>query len=203
MHLSQSTSSAMKVRPAGLAPFDRFGPQVAVALMCALAGPTVSEARSDGLAARVVVTAGSQTADTFGSSKISAGLLEVDASSLIGSAAKRAIGVAGFARLSSFFDLHEGWDGKGSQPIALASIEQFSRFFAVTSLQPENLGIFMSSRGNVVVNWDDPVTGLVELEFTPDGVEYFVEQGEDEGFVLGSDVGLSALMERVLTSCLT
>lgn len=200
MHLSQSTSSAMKVQPVGLSPFDRFGPRVAVALACALAGPAVSEAHSDGLATRVVVTAGSQTADTFGSSKISAGLLEVDASSLIGNAAKRALGVAGLARLSSFFDLHEGWDGKGSQPISLASIEQFSRFFAVTSLQPKNLGIFMSSRGNVVVNWDDPVTGLVELEFTTDGVEYFVEHGEDEGFVLGSDVGLSALMERVLTS---
>ena len=137
------------------------------------------------------------TPDTQQLSMIKVGLLQANDSTLIGDAARSVIGTAGLTRLQSFFQLQGGWDGKSSKPIDLKSVEVFSSFFSDTGLRPKQLGIFMSAQGNVVVNWPDQDNRLVELEFLPNGVDYFIESSGEEGTVPKGDIGFSKLMIRL------
>ena len=137
------------------------------------------------------------TPDTQQLSTIKVGLLQANDSTLIGEDARFVIGAAGLKRLQSFLRLQNGWDGKSSKPINLKSVEVFSSFFADSGLRPKELGIFMSAQGNVVVNWPDHDDRLVELEFLPNGVEYFMESSGEEGTVPKGDIGFSKLMIRL------
>lgn len=137
------------------------------------------------------------TPDTQQLSTIKVGLLQANDSTLIGEDARSVIGAAGLKRLQSFLRLQNGWDGKSSKPINLKSVEVFSSFFADSGLRPKELGIFMSAQGNVVVNWPDHDDRLVELEFLPNGVEYFMESSGEEGTVPKGDIGFSKLMIRL------
>lgn len=119
---------------------------------------------------------------------------------LISGPAKDAIGTNGLKRLETFFRLQAGWDGTASKPIDLNSVAVFSRFFAETRLNPKRLGVFMSARGNVVVNWPEQDGQLVELEFHSGGVDYFIESVGDEGTVANDDVGFSRLFQLVSES---
>ncbi|MFC5438513.1 hypothetical protein [Rhodanobacter ginsenosidimutans] len=111
----------------------------------------------------------------------------------IGPSAKAVLGELGIQRLESFLQLRAGWDGPTSKPIRLDSIDVFSQFFSDTALRPEQMGVFMSAEGNVVVNWLDKTAQLVELEFDPDGVNYFIENGEIEGTISANDLSLSGV----------
>lgn len=137
------------------------------------------------------------TPDTQQLSTIKVGLLQANDSTLIGEEARSVIGAAGLKRLQSFLRLQSGWDGKSSKPINLKSVEVFSSFFADSGLRPKKLGIFMSAQGNVVVNWPDQDDWLVELEFLPNGVDYFMESSGEEGTVPKGDIGFSKLMLRL------
>ena len=137
------------------------------------------------------------TPDTQQLSTIKVGLLQANDSTLIGEGARSVIGAGGLKRLQSFLRLQNGWDGKSSKPINLKSVEVFSSFFADSGLRPKELGIFMSAQGNVVVNWPDHDDRLVELEFLPNGVEYFMESSGEEGTVPKGDIGFSKLMIRL------
>ena len=137
------------------------------------------------------------TADTPHAATVKIGVLQNDESTLLSGAAMAAIGATGLKRLKDFFDLQAGWDGRASKPISLQSVDVFSRFFEDTGLRPERLGIFMSSQGNVVVNWPDPGGELIELEFQPAGIEYFFERSDEEGFVPRSDLGFSMLHSKL------
>ena len=136
--------------------------------------------------------------DTQQSLMVRVGLLREGVSTLISEGAKAAIGNAGLKRLENFFNLQAGWDGGESQPINLKSVEVFSNFFAETGLRPEGLGLFMSAQGNVVANWLGRDGQLVELEFLPSGIEYFIERSGEEGVVPKGDIGFTKLLNRVL-----
>ena len=55
----------------------------------------------------------------------------------------------------------------------------------------------MSAQGNVVVNWPDQDGQLVELEFLPSGIDYFIERSGEEGTVPKGDIGFTKLLNRV------
>lgn len=137
-----------------------------------------------------------EATDTQQSSAIRVGVLHESASTLISDAARAAVGTAGLKRLESFFQLKSGWDGVGSKPINLNSIASFSNFFDETGLRPEGLGVFMSAQGNVVVNWLDKHRQLVELEFSPSGLDYFIEENGEEG-TLTKDMRFGQLLSRI------
>lgn len=137
------------------------------------------------------------TADTHQSSTIKPGLLQEHVSTLISERATVAVGAAGLKRLESFLQLRPGWDGNHSKPVDLQSVETFSNFFSSTGLRPNKLGVFMSAQGNVVVNWPDQNGSLVELEFQPSGVEYFIEKTGDEDLVTSDGVGFHKLATKL------
>ena len=148
-------------------------------------------------APRGPIVVGCMTSDTQQSSTVKVGLLLEDVSTLITDAASAAVGTAGLKRLGNFFRLQAGWDGRASKPIDLNSVAVFSSFFAETGLRPDQLGVFMSAQGNVVVNWPDQAGQLIELEFHSSGVDYFIERSGEEGTVKRGDFGFSKLLNRV------
>ena len=128
--------------------------------------------------------------DTQTLSTIKVGLLLSDVSTLISNAAKEAIGNSGIARLESFFNLQTGWDGAESKAINLESVEMFSNFFDYTNFRHDELAVFMSAYGNVVINWPEHDNEIIELEFSPSGIDYFIERNEEEGTVTYDNIGL-------------
>ncbi|MFA7496346.1 MAG: hypothetical protein AB7C98_04775 [Acidithiobacillus sp.] len=134
---------------------------------------------------------------TTQSSFVKNGLLQESIATLISEEARNVLGTAGLKRLENFFRLKSGWDGRDSKPINLSSVEAFSDFFTSTSFCPKRLGIFMSGRGNVVVNWLDQHEHLTELEFEPSSVDYFIERNGEEGTVPRNKLGFSKLFNVV------
>lgn len=194
MHLTPSTNDRLRYRVPGLFSGTVGSSMIAVAHL--LATPA-NAAESQRAAPRGLVVVGCTTSDTHQSSTVKVGLLHEDVSTLISNAARAAVGTAGLTRLENFFRLQAGWDGRASKPIDLNSVAVFSSFFAETGLRPDQLGVFMSAQGNVVVNWPDQDGQLVELEFHSSGVDYFIERSGEEGTVARGDIGFSKLLDRV------
>ena len=197
MHLTLSTSDHTQYRTPGLLSGTVGSLMIAFVHLPAVAALEVQPAQAAQRGFKVVNCA---TSDTQQSSTVKVGLLQGDQATLISAPAKEAIGANGLKRLETFFRLQAGWDGTASKPIDLNSVAVFSRFFAETRLNPERLGVFMSARGNVVVNWPEQDGQLVELEFHSDGVDYFIESASDEGTVPIGDVGFSKLFQLVSES---
>ncbi|TAL73661.1 MAG: hypothetical protein EPN79_01430 [Burkholderiaceae bacterium] len=197
MDLNLSTSDHTEYRNSGLISETVGSLVIAFALMPASAAVLAQPAQ---VVPREITIVNCATSDTQQSSMVKMGLLQDDQTTLISEPAKDAIGLHGLKRLKNFFRLQAGWDGAVSKPIDLSSIGVFSRFFAETHLCPERLGVFMSGRGNVVVNWLDQDGHLVELEFHSAGVDYFIEGTGDEGMVSVDDVGFSKLFKLVSES---
>jgi hypothetical protein len=195
MSLAQYSSSISEYPGAGVP--STVGGTVVIAMTCLLGMPMVQAVEVQRYMPSSVIVANSATRDTLQSSTVKAGFLQEKTSTLISNAAKVAIGNAGFKRLENFFLLSAGWDGSASKPIDLSSVVVFSRFFSETGLRPNRLGIFMSAQGNVVVNWLDQDERLVELEFLPTGIEYFIERSGEEGTVPNGDIGFTKLFNRV------
>ena len=195
MSLVQYSSDSSKYHASGLP--STVGGTVIVAMFHLLAMPMTQAVEAQPRMPFGVLVVDSMTFDTLRSSTVNVGLLQEETSTLISDAAKAAIGDAGLKRLENFFRLSAGWDGRASKPIDLNSVAVFSRFFSETGLRPDDLGIFMSAQGNVVVNWPDQDSRLVELEFLPSGIDYFIERSGEEGNVPKGDIGFTRLLNRV------
>ncbi len=116
----------------------------------------------------------------------------------LGGAARSVLGEHGLGRLQQFASLRAGWDSATSKPLDLQSVFAFSRFFESTGLHPDGLAVFMSSRGNVVVNWLASDNQMIELEFSAmDGIYYFIESTSEEGVISNSDIGFSQLYRKI------
>lgn len=112
---------------------------------------------------------------------------------LLGTTSRGALGANGIQRLEDFTRFDAGWDTPGSQPLDIKSVVSFAKFFDETSLHPTGMSVFMSSSGNVVANWLEAFGQMIELEFSPDGIHYFIESASDEGVHPNDDVGRSRL----------
>jgi hypothetical protein len=118
---------------------------------------------------------------------------------LLGATAREALGKNGIERLEQFARLDAGWDTPTSKPLNIASVISCARFFEETGLCPVGLSVFMSSGGNVVINWLDNSGQLVELEFDSGHIHYFLESESDEGSLPNNDLGLSQLLKILVT----
>ena len=194
MHLTLSMNDRPQYRVTGSFAGTVGSSMIAIAHLLAIPADAAEVQRP---APRGAIVVGCKTSDTQQSSTVKVGLLQEDVSTLISDAANAAVGTAGLKRLGNFFRLQAGWDGRASKPIDLNSVAVFSSFFAETGLRPDQLGVFMSAQGNVVVNWPDQAGQLIELEFHSSGVDYFIERSGEEGTVKSSDFGFSKLLNRV------
>ena len=100
--------------------------------------------------------------------------------SSLSATARLALGEKGVKRLEQFVRLRINWDGQGSHTLSEASVTCFSQFLHDTNLRPDGMAVFMSTEGNVVINWLDD-GALIELEFATEGVQYYFERTGEEG----------------------
>lgn len=112
-------------------------------------------------------------------------------------AAAVAIGSRGVDRLLGFKSLAPGWDGEDSHALSLQSLQRFSEFFSASQLTSLGVAVFMSHAGNVVINWHDGKGRLIEIEFFPKKIEYFVESSALDDSVLISEDGMSRVYEII------
>lgn len=108
-------------------------------------------------------------------------------SALLNDASKSALGAGGVARLSDFENLASGWDGLDAAKLSFKSFETFNYFFALTNLKPPRMGAFMSSEGNLIVNWVDQFGKIIELEFLEDCVSVYSELSDDTHTLYAND----------------
>lgn len=97
---------------------------------------------------------------------------------------KRIIGDHGVQRFEEFKRYHDGWDygrGKALSPRSVATFEAFLR--QVPELSAVEPSLFLTSEGNLQLGWEDGEGGVVEVDFLPDGVEYYIDTTGEEGTV--------------------
>jgi hypothetical protein len=117
--------------------------------------------------------------------------------SALGAEAAAALGVRGVKRLKAFQQLQPGWDSGRGEALQIDSLRALSSFFEETMLRPPRLSVFMSGEGHLAVSWTDSKDQLIELEFFPDRIEFFIEATGDEGSVPRGDIGSSKLLAVV------
>ncbi len=102
------------------------------------------------------------------------------------------LGTRGWGRLLYFQRCYsQGWgeNGKG-QPLSPRSVEALFRFLEALPTSENKPSVFLTDEGNVELGWENSADAAVQVEFTPDGAEYFIERGT-EGTV--SHSGLAGL----------
>jgi hypothetical protein len=119
---------------------------------------------------------------------------------VLGTSARNALGAHGVERLNQFAKFEAGWDAPNSKPLDIRSVISFARFFEETSIRPIGVSVFMSSSGNIVINWLDKAGGLIELEFDEQGIHYFNESASDEYMLPDTDVGRTQLLKLLFDS---
>lgn len=93
------------------------------------------------------------------------------------------LGKHGQSRLAEFREYPPGWDdgiGKPFDEVSLSVLEYFLTAYDRFDVPPS---IFFSREGNVILGWEDASGGVIELEFTRSGIEFYVECAGAEGEV--------------------
>lgn len=154
---------------------------VILAAGACLAGATAAEARAAAPASQVPVGRHDYVAlQVFAVEVGSARIKSLSANDdFVNYRAAAAIGVRGVERLKKFSTLPNGWDGRDGQPLNKDSLDRLSDFFALTNFNAPDLSVFMTSEGNAVINWQRN-DGLVEVEFGPTELSYYIEGSDVE-----------------------
>jgi len=115
---------------------------------------------------------------------------------LLSENSKRIIGENGLYRFEEFKRYPRGWDGGHGKPLShrsITSLETFLRQLPELAIRQPSL--FLTHQGNLQLGWEDKLGNVVELEFFPDKVEYYLESLNEEGMV---DLkGLHLLVDKV------
>ncbi|MFK4132414.1 hypothetical protein ACI2KR_09050 [Pseudomonas luteola] len=99
------------------------------------------------------------------------------------------------SRLHELAEVSDGWDGEDSKAMSLASLMALMTFLKKFSPDLDDLGIFMSSEGHIIANWHVSNERLIDICFTDNEVEVFMEDDFDESFSL-EDEELYELMKN-------
>lgn len=95
---------------------------------------------------------------------------------------KRVIGANGVQRFEEFKQYHDGWDygrGKALSAYSVATFEEFLR--QIPELAAIEPSLFLTTNGNLQLGWEDAEGNVVEVEFFPDRIEYYIESRNEEG----------------------
>lgn len=102
--------------------------------------------------------------------------------------AARALSTHGVSRVVEFLSYPDGWDFGRGKALSTVSLQRMERFFDRYSAFERTPSIFLTSRGNLLLGWEDSSGDGVELEFAPDA--YLL-------YLAGSDVEHSFPAERL------
>jgi hypothetical protein len=113
--------------------------------------------------------------DTF--QRISAGI----ARDALISKVQRRLSPNAARRFKKFLNYAPGWDGPSAKAMDAGSLTSFDRLLSMLSdKKREDVGLFMSGAGHVIVNWRAADGSLVELEVEPGQIVLFKEADDSE-----------------------
>ena len=109
---------------------------------------------------------------------------------------KRVVSDNGLKRFEEFKSYPDGWDyGRGSA-LSKRSVRLLNSFLKdLPELRASEPSLFLTHQGNVQLGWEDVSRNVVELEFFPDRIEYYIELLNEEGSVGLQDQ--SQLVEKI------
>lgn len=98
--------------------------------------------------------------------------------------AVRALGDQGRRRFESFRRYPDGWGGGKGKQLSTASVAMFERFVRrVPDIGKVRPSLFLTFQGNLQLGWKDKEQRDIEIEFTPNRWEYYLESRDAEGSV--------------------
>ncbi len=91
------------------------------------------------------------------------------------------LGKNGLKRFDAFKRYPKGWDGSNGLPLSYKSIavmEYFISYFEDFHSEPS---LFLTPNGNLQLGWENTHDQVVEIEFYPGKIEFYIEALEKEG----------------------
>jgi len=103
--------------------------------------------------------------------------------------AKRMLGPTTLARYYSFMFLRDGWDGGDAKGISARSTETLNAFASLHPMISNPVSLFLTDRGYLEILFKNSDGKSINIEFMPDGLEYFHEGLMVEGEVPTAEMG--------------
>lgn len=101
------------------------------------------------------------------------------------------LGARGWGRIHHFRNhYHQPWGERGAAPVSPRAFESLSRFVLLASFPPGQIpSVFLTDGGGFELAWEDSAGASRQVEFKPDGIEYFIAATGEEGIVSPDQVG--------------
>lgn len=91
------------------------------------------------------------------------------------------LGKNGLERFESFKNYSKGWDSGYGLPLSHKSIAVMEYFISQFSNFHGEPSLFLTPNGNLQLGWENTHGQIIELEFYPDKIEYYIESLDKEG----------------------
>lgn len=100
------------------------------------------------------------------------------------------LGSRGWGRLHHFrYYYLAGWGERSGKPLSPRALEMFYRFLERAQFPANSKpSLFLTDEGTLELCWEDALGKLVQVEFTPTGIEFFLESRKLEGFLAPNQV---------------
>lgn len=85
------------------------------------------------------------------------------------------LGSSGVQRFEEFKMYHSGWDHGYGKSLSYKSVAVMESFLSMLSILDTEPSIFFTREGNLQLGWEDKEGKVIELEFFPDRIEYYLE----------------------------
>ena len=112
--------------------------------------------------------------------------------------AQDVLGDNGVARFELFKEYKKGWDAGHGVPLAQISVAVMESFIAFYSEFNSEPSLFLTTEGNIQLGWEDNDDQIIEVEFLPDRIEYYIEALDEERSIPLTTSAISTLSNRLL-----
>jgi hypothetical protein len=109
---------------------------------------------------------------------------------------KNILGENGVSRFYDFLLYDEGWDFGRGEPLSKYSIAILDIFLNLfEDLRKREPSLFLTRSGNLQLSWEDDLEQIIEVEFFPNKIEYYIESNDEEGEMEFSDYVIDNIRE--------
>lgn len=111
------------------------------------------------------------------------------------------VGENGRRRFDEFKKYKSGWYGGKGKELSKWSVTNFELFIReITELKLARPSLFMTLAGNLSLQWEDKNGFVIEIEYHPDKIEYYIESLQEEGSVgLAGTFDFTAEIRKLLS----
>ena len=110
---------------------------------------------------------------------------------------KKMIGVNSVNRFYEFKLYKDGWDNGRGKKLSTRSIAVFEFFLSSLKKFDDEPSLFFTRNGNLQLGWEDSNENVIEIEFYPEKIEYYLESTSEEDEIGIIDEELTSLVEKI------